>query len=157
MTTGSRAMVDELGPAAARPSGVRRPIHLAVVVGISAGAYAASLAGVTFLQAASDRQLSDSNAPARDTIASVATEHDRLGERLTAAGVAYGSAAVAYADLVDRMSGVETRLGGLAKQVKQVEGSAAWVAPTVRLPSVSRSAAAASKPVSNGSTGASGH
>ena len=113
-----------------------------MVVGISAGAYAASLAGVTALQAASDRQLSDANAPARDAIAAIAAEHDRLDQRLTAAGTAYGSAAAAYADIVDRMTGVETRLGSLARQVKKVEGSAAWVPPAVRLPSVSRAAAA---------------
>lgn len=177
-TTGSTTVVDILRPTrpialpdlravtarretparpAARPTEGRRPVHLAVVVGISAGAYAASLAGVTALQAASDRQLSDANAPAREAIASIAGEHDRLDERLTAAGTAYGSAATAYADIVDRMTGVETRLGSLARQVKKVEGSAAWVPPAVRMPSVSRAAAARSKPASNGSTGASGH
>ena len=175
---GSREMVDILRPTrpialpnaraatagretsarpAPRSTERRRPVHIAVVVGISAGAYAASLAGVTALQAASDRQLSDTNAPARDAIASIAAEHDRLDQRLTAAGTAYGSAASAYADIVDRMTGVETRLGSLARQVKQVEGSAAWVPPAVRLPSVSRAAAAPSRPASHGSTGASGH
>ena len=142
---------------AARSTEGRRPVHLAVVVGISAGAYAASLAGVTALQAASDRQLSDANSPARDAIASIAAEHDRLDQRLTTAGTAYGSAAAAYADIVDRMTGVETRLGSLARQVKKVEGSAAWVPPAVRLPTVSRAAAAPSRPASHGSTGASGH
>lgn len=142
---------------ATRPTETRRPIHIAVVIGISAGAYAASLAGVTALQAASNQQLEDANAPARDAISAIVAEHDRLDQRLTAAGTAYGSAAAAYADIVDRMTGVEMRLGSLARQVKKVEGSAAWVPPAVRLPSVSRAAAAPSKPASNGSTGASGH
>jgi hypothetical protein len=142
----------------ARSTEVRHPVHLAVVAGISAGAYAVSLAGVTALQAAGDRQLSEWNAPAADAIASISAEHDRLDARLTGARAAYDSAAAAYADAVDRMTGVETRLGGLAGQVKKVEGSAAWVAPVIRLPSVSRSAAAPkAKPASNGSTGASGH
>jgi hypothetical protein len=136
----------------------RRPIHLAVVTGISAGAYAAALAGVTALQATNDRQLSEWNAPARDAIAAIAAGHNRLEARLTEARAAYDSAAAAYADAVDRMTGVETRLGNLASQVRKVEGSAAWVPPVVRLPSVSGSdVAPRSKPASNGSTGASGH
>jgi hypothetical protein len=146
------------GVRSARPAHVRRPVHLAVVAGISAGAYAVSLAGVTALQAAGDRQLSESNAPAQDAISSISVEHDRLDARLTGARAAYDSAAAAYADAVDRMAGVEARLGSLAQQVRKVEGSAAWVPPVVRLPSVSRSAAAPrAKPASNGSTGASGH
>ncbi len=136
----------------------RRPVHIALVIGISAGAYAAALAGVTALQAAGDRQLSDGNAPARSAIAGIAAEHDRLEARLTGARAAYGSAAAAYADAADRMTAVETRLANLARQVTKVEGSAAWVPPVVRLPSVAGSAPAPrSKPASNGSTGASGH
>ena len=136
----------------------RSPVHLAVVVGISAGAYAAALAGVTALQATSDRQMSESNAAARDAITGMAAGHDLLEARLTGARAAYDSAAAAYAAAADRMTAVETRLGDLARQVKKVEGSAAWVPPAVRLPSVSSSAAAPrSKPASNGSTGASGN
>jgi hypothetical protein len=145
------------GVRSARRTEVRRPVHLAVVAGISAGAYAVSLAGVTALQAAGDRQLSEWNAPAGDAIASISAEHDRLDARLTGAWAAYDAAAAAYAAAADRMTGVETRLGSLARQVKKVEGSAAWVAPALRLPSVSRAAAPKSKPASNGSTGASGH
>lgn len=141
---------------AARPAS-RRPVHLAVFVGVSAGAYAVALAGVTALQSAGDRQVADGNAPARAAIAAIAAEHDRLDQRLASAGTAYSSTAAAYADIVDLMTGVETRLGKLARQVTKVEGSAAWVPPAVRLPSVSRAAATASKPVTNGSTGASGH
>ncbi|MDP9483510.1 MAG: hypothetical protein M3P84_09835 [Chloroflexota bacterium] len=140
-------------------SEVRRPVHLAVGAGISAGAYAAALAGVTAMQATSDRQLSEWNGPARDAISSISAEHDRLDARLTGARAAYDSAVTAYTDAVDRMTGFESRLRNLARQVNKVEGSAAWNPPVVRLPSVSRNAAAApkSKPASNGSTGASGH
>ena len=116
--------------AAARPVGrvaePRRPVHLAVVVGLSASAYAGALAGVTALQAAGDLEVGASNEPAVDA-------------------------------LTDQLARLESRLGGLAAQVKKVEGSASWVPPTIRMPSVSRNAPRASRPSSNGSTGASGH
>jgi hypothetical protein len=136
----------------------RRPVHLAVVVGLSAGAYAASLAGVTALQAAANRDLADANAPAVDTLATLTAEHDRLEARLSAAGTTYGTAAAAYSDITDQLSGLEAKLGKLAATVKKVEGSASWVPPAVRMPSVSRAAPArAAAPASNGSSGASGH
>ncbi len=145
----------------ARVAEARRPIHIAVVVGLSAGAYAASLAGVTALQAASDRQLAEANAPAGEAISALTEEHDRLGDRLAAAGSAYGSAASAYADITAKMAQVEKRLDKLAGQVSKVQGAAAWNPPAVvrsGMPSISRSVAPPpAKPASNGSSGASGH
>ena len=143
--------------AATRVAEARRPVHLAVVVGLSASAYAVSLAGVTSLQATGDRDLAVANAPAIDALATLTVEHDRLEARLTSAGATYGTTAAAYSDITDRLARLEDRLGKLAGQVSKVEGSASWVAPSVRMPSVSRSAPRASKPASNGSTGASGH
>jgi hypothetical protein len=138
----------------------RRPVPIAVVVGLSAGAYAASLAGVTALQAASDRQLAEANAPAGEMISALTEQHDRLGDRLVAAGSAYGSAANAYADITAKMTQVEKRLAKLAGQVSKVQGAAAWTPtlPRTTMPSISKSAAPPpAKPASNGSSGASGH
>lgn len=142
---------------AGRAAEARRPVHLAVAIGLSASAYAAALAGVTALQVASDRDLAAANAPAADALALLMVEHDRLEARLAGAGSTYGLTAAAYSDITDQLARLEDRLGELAAQVKKVEGSAAWVAPTVRMPSVSRSAPQVSRPASNGSTGASGH
>ena len=128
-----------------------------MAIGLSASAYAAALAGVTALQVASDRDLAAANAPAADALALLMVEHDRLEARLAGAGSTYGLTAAAYSDITDQLARLEDRLGELAAQVKKVEGSAAWVAPTVRMPSVSRSAPQVSRPASNGSTGASGH
>ena len=145
----------------ARPVGrvaeTRRPVHLAVVVGLSAGAYAAALAGVTALQATGDRELAAANAPAVDALAMLTVEHDRLEARLAAAGSTYGARAAAYTDITDALAWLEDRLAKLAAEVKKVEGSASWVPPSVRMPSVSRDAPPATRPSSNGSTGASGH
>ena len=142
---------------ARRGAEARRPLHLAVVVGLSAGAYAAALAGVATFQVASDRELAAANAPAADALALLIVEHDRLESRLAGAGSRYGLTAGAYSDITDQLARLEDRLGELAAAVKTVEGSAAWVPPTIRLPSVSRSAPQVSRPASNGSTGASGH
>ncbi|HSS36258.1 MAG TPA: hypothetical protein VLR93_08280 [Patescibacteria group bacterium] len=145
---------------AARTVEVRRPVHLAVAVGLSAGAYAAALAGVTALQSTADRDLAAARRPTSEAANHLAAEHDRIGERLTRAVATYDAAAAAYDDVSTRLGRLENGLHELAIQVKAVEGSAAWVAPpaTARLPAVSRSARSASTPpTSNGSSGASGH
>jgi hypothetical protein len=144
-----------------RAAGTRGPVHLAVFVGLTAGAYSAALAGVTALQSAADRELASSNAPAADALTMLTVEHDRLETRLSAAGSTYGTTAAAYSEITAQLTRLEAELGKLATQVKKVEGTASWVPPVVRMPSVSssvpRAARPASRPASNGSTGASGH
>lgn len=152
------------GPAkvktATRTVEVRRPLHIAVAVGLSAGAYAAALAGVTALQSSTDRDLAAAQQPTSDAADLLAAEHDRIGDRLTRAASTYDAAAAAYDDVAAQLDRLEKGLHKLAVQVKAVEGSAAWVPPpAARLPVVARSArpASAPPPASNGSSGASGH
>ncbi len=150
----------------------RRPVHLAVIVGLSAGAYAVSLAGVTALQAASDQQLDAANGPAADAVKTLQAEHARLDDRLAAAASTYDAATAAYADISGQLAAMEKRLGKLAVEVHKVQGSASWTPPpppaAVRLPTVTRSGGGSSSggsatkpapkpPPTNGSTGASGH
>ncbi len=146
---------------ATRTVEVRRPVHLAVAVGLSAGAYAAALAGVTALQSNADRDLAAAQGPTSDVADLLAAEHDRIGERLIRAASTYDAAAAAYDDVSARLDRLEKGLHKLTIQVKAVEGSAAWVPPpaAARLPAVSKSARPASTPppASNGSSGASGH
>ena len=61
----------------------RRPIHLAVLVGVSAGAYAISLAGVTALQSTTDARIAAERAPADHAVDVMAVGHDRLSRRST--------------------------------------------------------------------------
>ena len=56
----------------------RRPVHLAVLVGASAGAYAISLAGVTALQSATDAPRRGRRGPASHAVDIVASGHDGL-------------------------------------------------------------------------------
>jgi hypothetical protein len=135
----------------------RRPVHLAVIVGLSAGAYAASLAGVTALQAATDRTVSDGYAPTSEAADLLRTNHDQLETRLAAAAAAYDKAAAVYGGLSGNLKAYETQLQALAKQVASVKGNATWVPPAAGgLPSVGRAAAPAAKPASHATTCASG-
>ncbi len=146
----------------------RRPVHLAVVVGLSAGAYAVSLAGVTALQSTSDQQLMAANGPAADAVLTLQSEHDRLDDRLVAAASTYDAATVSYADISVQLAAMEKKLGTLATEVRRVQGSASWTPPpppaaaAARLPTVTRSGGSATKPAGpkptpHATTGASGH
>ncbi len=141
----------------------RRPVHLAVVVGLSAGAYALSLAGVTALQSASDQRQISANGPAADAAQQLRSEHDRLDDRLVAAASDYDAATAAYSEISDQLAAMESRLGKLAAEVRKVQGSAAWTpppAPVAKLPTVTKSGSgtkAGPKPTPNATSGASGH
>ena len=143
-------------PATPRVEG-RRPIHLAVFIGLSAGAYAVSMAGVTALQAATVQTTSDGYAPTTDAIDLLKTQHDALEARLQAATDAYNTAAGTYGTVAGSLKAYEQQLQALAKQVSKTKGSAAWVpAAGGGLPSVGRASASSSKPASNAKTCASG-
>jgi hypothetical protein len=140
----------------------RRPLHIAVVVGLSAGAYAASLAGVTALQSTSDQDLVAANGPAANAVRTLRSEHDRLDDRLVAAASTYDAATAAYTDISDELAAMEKKLGKLAAEVHKVQGSAAWTPPpppAARLPTVSRSGSGSNpgpRPTPHATSGASG-
>jgi len=142
--------------ARSRPDG-RRPLHLALMAGLTAGAYAASLAGVTALQASSDRAISDATVPTSDAVDLLKTHHDDLETRLAAAAAAYDAAAARYHGIAGDLLAYEKQLKALAKQVNRAKGSATW-APAAggSLPTVGRSAAAAPRPAGHATTCASG-
>ncbi len=134
------------------------------MVGLSAGAYAASLAGVAALQSATDQQLITANEPAADAVRALESEHGGLEGRLAAAASTYDAATTAYADISDRIAAMEKQLGNLATEVRKVQGSAAWTPPppppVTRLPTVTRSGSAAKpapKPTPHATSGGSGH
>lgn len=142
--------------ATAKAAEVRRPLHLVVTMGLSAGAYAAALAGVTALQSSSELALAEKHAPTVEAIDMLRAEHARLETRLVVAGTAYNEAAAAYGELAGGLGEFEQRLGALGAQVKKVEGSAMALPSSVRLPSVGRASQSASRPATNATTGASG-
>ncbi len=137
----------------------RRPVHVVVAVGMTAGLYALSLAGVTALQSGASAQIAADSAPAAGAVAGLKQAHDAMEQSLeTLAGV-YATAASRYHAISDGITGHEQALAALGQQVKAVAGSAGALSmPNVApLPAVSTSAASGgSRPVVNACTTASG-
>ncbi|MGZ6343159.1 MAG: hypothetical protein ACXWOT_09125 [Candidatus Limnocylindrales bacterium] len=137
-------------PSAPTPA-PRRPYHIPVTIGLSAGLYAASLAGVTALQAAQDAAVAAQRDPAAAAIAQLQAHNDGLSQDLIKAGDAFDAAAGRYDAASQRLASLEQQLGRIAAAVGAVRsGSSA-----AKLPSVGRSNVAAPPPVS-ATTGASG-
>jgi hypothetical protein len=137
----------------------RRPVHVAVAVGMTAGLYAVSLAGVTALQHDTDARLAAERAPASAAVEALRSTHDALEADLVGLSAGYSGAAETYRVVADRIGAHESALTSLGTRVAAVEGSASSLrVPAVpRLPTLStRTVVVGSKPVSNACTAASG-
>lgn len=149
---------------------LRRPPHLAVLLAASAGIYATSLAGVTFLQSAADLALIEDRAPLDAATGSISSDHDSLESDLARAARAYEDALARYDLLGSRLDGMETSLDTLAGSVSVVSGAAQALPGRVSLPRVTRAGSGSSSgstsgskaapraaaPATNANTGASG-
>ncbi len=134
----------------------RRPVHLAVLVGLSAGAYAASLAGVTALQSSTDRQTTEARAPIDAVAAAMAARHDRLEADVNRAADAYTVAAKQYDQLSKGLGAMESSLDQLSSRVSLVTGAANALPGHVSLPNIKVSVphtSAAAHAASGGSGG----
>lgn len=134
----------------------RRPLHLGVLIGVSAGAYAISLAGVTALQAAEEQAVAAQRAPAAAALELLGAHHDGLEATLAGAAGAYGRSAEDLATLTARLAAVEGSLDALAVTVGDIEGAAAALPARIALPRVNASAGTYTRPATNATTGASG-
>ena len=143
-------MTDERRPAASVPA------HLGVILGLSAGAYALTLAAVTGLQSSAEAATRMERAPTIASIDAMAAGHDRLTARLDAARAAYEAAAGVYGDAGLQVADLGARLDALAAAVSEVSGTASSLPSSVRLPPISRSVAKVAAPASQATTGASG-
>lgn len=153
-----RALAD--ARAVARPAAqTRRPVHVAVALGVTAGLYAISLAGVTALQAGTNAQLAAERAPAAAAVDALRTSHDQAEAQLARITAGVNGTAATYQQIADDIAGHEAALGSLGERVAAVEGSAAALrVPTFsRLPTVSsRTVYVSSRPAANACTNASG-
>jgi len=134
----------------------RRPVHLAVLLGASAGIYAVSLAGVAALQSTTDRALIDERAPLDAATTALSGGHDAVETDLEGAVRAYGDAAAGYDGLGPRLDEMETSLDALAGTVSRVTGAARTLPGHVTLPVVPRTVTTRAAPASHATTGASG-
>jgi hypothetical protein len=144
--------------AVARPAARgRRPVHVVVALGMTAGLYAVSLAGVTALQAAADTRVAADRAPAIDAVARLRESQDALESRLTQLDDAYATAADRYKSVAAGITEHEKALNALGEQVNSAAGSASKLSvPSARLPGVSGTTSYVSKPTVNACTTASG-
>ena len=130
--------------AAARPAvSTRRPIHVVVAVGMTAGLYAITLAGVTALQSASDLQVAADRVPAADAVVGLKSAHDAMESSLGRLTGAYTHAADGYTGIANGIVGHEKALAKLGQQVQSAAGwAAALSVPPVSIAPVSLPAAA---------------
>lgn len=156
----ARALPD--ARAVTRPAAhTRRPVHVAVAVGVTAGLYAISLAGVTGLQAGTDARLAADRGPAAAAVDALRASHDQADAELARIAAGFSGVSATYKQIADEIASHEAALGALGKRVAAVEGSASSLkVPTFsRLPTVSssRTVYVAGRPATNACTTASGN
>ena len=135
----------------------RMPMHLAVLVGASAAAYALSLAGMTALQSATDQALIDARAPRADLAARLTAEHDRLQAQVDRSTAAYADSAARFDAVAAGIESLDGSLDRYAGRMASVTGAARALPGHVSLPTVSRAPTTArAKPATSSTTGASG-
>ena len=135
---------------------VALPAHVGVLLGLSAGAYAAFLAGVTIEQSQVETARIADRAPVVEGLASLTADHDRLGTALDDARAQYEAAAGSYADLGLGIAGLEARIADLSAAVTEIEGAAAALPANAPMPAVAGSVGRVAAPPAHTTTGASG-
>lgn len=134
----------------------RRPLHVGVFLGLSAGVYAISLAAVTALQAQSEMAVVADRAPTARAIAELAAQNDSLEARARRAGRTYDRATDAYDRVGRKLADVEAQLTSLADVVGAVNGAAQALPDRVALPRITRAVTTVSRPTVHATTAASG-
>jgi hypothetical protein len=137
---------------------LRRPLHLAVLAGLSAGAYAGSLALVTMLQSSADAALVAERVPVRAAADEIAASHDGLEAAVAAAANRYSRLAERYSGLLPAIAGIETSIDSLAETTAAVSDSTLSLPTHVRLPAVQAAprVVRVAAPATQATTGASG-
>lgn len=137
---------------------VRRLLHLAVLAGLSASAYAGSLALVTMLQSTADEAVIAERAPVRQIADRIAASHDGLESTIAAAARRYNEMTDRYGALQPRLATVEASLDALARTTAGVTDSTLAFPSHISLPKlqVAPRFAAGAAPTTHATTGASG-
>ena len=115
-----------------------------------------SLAAVTGLQNAEDRQTSAAYAPLAASVDELDGANASLEARLDAVRAAFDASASDLSDIVATVPGVEDRLKALAASVTRIQGAAVSLPSGGALPRVSGSGPVTKPPV-HATTSASGH
>ena len=144
----------------------RRPYHLGVAIGVSAGVYAASLTGVTLVQIEQDRRLIADREPVSAAIDALTDHHDAMEASLSSARAIYDEASTRYGVVVKGASALHAAVDRLGRRVAAIEGTTVTSGGgSFHLPAAPGKPSAASSsgggsaiqpPSSNGGSGASG-
>lgn len=136
----------------------RRPVHVVVALGLSASAYAFSLATVARLQVEDDRDLIARREPVERAIQLLRRTHDTVEANLDRARLAYDAASNGYGSLADSVSDTQASLDALARIIAELEGIGANTPTHLSLPAiqVGLGGQSAPPPKYHATTGASG-
>lgn len=136
----------------------RRPVHLAVLVGVSTAAYAGTLAGVAALQSTTDRAVIADRAPLVRAVEGAASDHLGLEAAADAAARRYDVLAAEYQGVGLDVGALEAAIDSLADRVQVMADTASSLPTRIDLPTVQALPAArpVARPTTHGTSGASG-
>jgi hypothetical protein len=134
----------------------RRPLHVVVFFGLSAGVYAVSLAAVTSHQANSEAAALIDRAPTTEAVTQLSAANDRLEAEARQLGRTYERATGAYDRVGQALADVEAQLADLADVVGAVNGASLALPDRVALPRLTRTVTPVSRPTVHATTAASG-
>lgn len=137
--------------------GEPRRLHVGMFLGLSAGAYGLSLAGVTALQAQSEAAIVADRTPAQEALARLAAGNDSLEANGRRVSLSYDQMTSAYERVSQTLVDVEAQLSGLAEAVGAVDGVARSLPDHVALPKLVRAATSVGASTVHATTGGSGH
>jgi hypothetical protein len=135
-----------------------RAVHLAVLGGLSASAYAGALSLVTLLQSSSDAALVAERTTIRQAADAIKASHDGLEAAVDGATLRYGRVTDRYGALLPMLAGVESSLDVLARTTAGVTDSTLALPARVSLPTVQAAprVVRVAAPTTQATTGASG-
>jgi Na+/H+-translocating membrane pyrophosphatase len=137
----------------------KAPLHVPIALGVTAGLYAVSLAGVTALQHQTDAVATAAQQPLADAIAGLGRDRTSLETDLRATVDSLNAAAGAYGTAAEHTAALEASVAALATQVQAATGAAARIPAqsASRLPSAPRTVTVVvTVPATQATTGASG-
>ena len=142
--------------AAERPAVARHetilsmPARAGMLIGASAAMYAATLTGISVLQARDDATMAAAREPLLQAVAETRAANDALAARIEAANGSVSALIASYGSTGADVAAYQARLDSLAAMVAEVQGSAAALPARIKLPTVS-----ARGPISSGGGGGS--
>ena len=120
-------------PAAISP---RRPYHVGVAIGLSAGLYAGSLAAVTILQIDQDRTLIADRQPVGDAIDILVRHDDQMASSLDQAAARFEAASQSFGGVSGAVDDLHASVAQLGRTVAAIDRMALEGAKGLRLPPV---------------------